>query len=104
MRSLFTIALAGVLAFSGCNATVTPEVKPVEQVASKANIKAAMQDVAKSGAQGSALSTLDSDMERLKTDDAATYEAIKADVEALKAEKDSAKIKAKATEILKKVN
>lgn len=104
MRSLLTLSLLGILAFAGCSSTVTPEVKEVQQVASKANIKAAMQDVAKTGSQGSALSTLDSDMDRLKTDDATTYEAIRADVEIIKTEKDQAKIKAKANEILKKVN
>jgi len=101
-RSLLTVCLLSVLMFPGCGG-VTPDDKPVVPVASVANIKAAMNDVAKSGTQGSALSSLDSDMERLKTDDAATYEAIKADIDEIKTLTGTAKVKAKAEEILKKL-
>lgn len=101
-RSLLTVCLLSVLMFQGCGG-VAPDDKPVEPVASMANIKVAMQDVAKSGTQGSALSSLDSDMERLKTDNAAVYEAIKGDVDEIKKMTGSAKVKAKAEEILKKL-
>ncbi len=98
------VTLSVVLMALGCGSgTVTPDANPVQATPAKNNIKLALQDIAKSGATGSAMNDITTNADLLAKTDAALAETLKKDAEELQGLTGSAKIKAKAEEMLKKV-
>ena len=93
--------LCGVAAIVGCS-DAGEQVKPPDTTAKDA-VKKALEGVAKSGQGGSELGAMMNDLQKLKETDQAVAEELISDVTALMSEGNPDQIKAKAQEMLKKL-
>lgn len=103
MRTNWTglLMLAVTVVMSGCG----PQAETVQEVkvSPRDAVKKALEGIAESGQGGSEIGAMMSDLDKLAAEDAALAESLKADANALMGTMDSAQIKAKAKEMLKKL-
>jgi hypothetical protein len=94
--AILIASLAGCSGVSDTPVTVTPP-------ASIDQIKAALNDIARSGELGSGGMTLEQEIEKIRATDAAKADVLKKGYDELKAAKDPASAKAKAQEMISKL-
>lgn len=92
------------LAVAGCGESIkSVPISPGAPPAAVDSAKAVLNDLANTGEMGSGMETLKQSLEQIKQGDAAKGDALLADFEALSAETDAEKIKAKAKEMADKL-
>ena len=103
MRTNWTglLMLAVTVVMFGCG----PKAETVEEVklSPRETIKQALEGIAESGQGGSEIGAIMAKLDLLAEEDAALAESLKADANALMGSMDSAQIKAKAKEMLEKL-
>ena len=99
-RRLAVFLLAGVL---GCGGSIREESVTPPSITPKEAIKSALEPVAQTGQVGSEIGAVMQQVEALKATDAATAEALEQDVRSLMSMGPGEEAKAKAKEILSKL-
>lgn len=97
------VVLILVSSLVGCGGGLSEEPVTVTPPASTEAIKAVLTDLAKSGEMSSGVMTIETEIEKLRTTDAAKADALKQGYDQLKDLNDPAKIKAKAQEMMSKL-
>lgn len=95
------ISIIGV-ATLGCGGVVETKIK-AEPNAIESSVRRTLEDYEKTGKLGSSLTSLESDINGIKSSDSTKGEALSKDYRELQQLKDPAKIKAKAKEMLGKL-